>query len=50
MLDGFLRLLLIPLQWLPAGILVFLNVIISFFGIFIFGRLLKWVWDALPLA
>lgn len=49
-MSGFFQTLLIPLQWLPAGVLVFLNIVIGFFGVFIVGRVLKWLWDALPIA
>lgn len=50
MIDSILSIFMIPLAWLPDGIVDSLKVCIFVFGIVLVGRLLKWLWDALPLA
>lgn len=48
--DDFFSILLIPLQWLPSPILNLFEFFIFVFSIFIVGKILKWIWDALPIA
>ena len=49
-LRTLLHLFLIPLSFLPASIQLFFSFIIGFFAVFFFGKLLKWLWDLLPIA
>lgn len=49
-LSGFLKVFLIPLSWLPAPIVIALELVIGAFALFTVGRIFKWVWDALPIA
>ena len=49
-LVGFLRVFLIPLSWLPAPVVIALDLVIGAFALFTAGRIFKWIWDALPLA
>lgn len=48
--NNFFGILLIPLQWLPSSILNLFDFFIFVFSIFIVGKILKWIWDALPIA
>lgn len=48
--DLFLKSFMIPLLWLPDPIVAALEVCIVVFGIVLIGRVLKWLWDALPIA
>lgn len=44
-------LLLIPLvSLMPAGVISFLKFVTYFFGIFVTGKLLRWIWDILPVG
>ena len=43
-------LFLTPLSFLPSSILIFFNFVIGAFGVFMVGRVLKWLWDALPMV
>ena len=47
---NFFDLLLIPLSFMPAGALVFLKFVTSFFCVFLIGKLLRWLWDILPMV
>lgn len=48
---NFFDLLLIPLvSIMPAGALVFLKFVTSFFCVFLIGKLLRWLWDILPMV
>lgn len=49
-LNQLLDLLLIPLSFLPAGVLLFLRFVSGFFSLFIVAKLLRWLWDILPIA
>lgn len=46
----FLDLLLVPLSFLPSSVLSFLQIITSAFALFFIGKILKWLWDILPIA
>lgn len=48
--QKFLNLFLIPLSFLPPFVKLFLMVVISFFSLFLTGKMLRWLWDALPIA
>lgn len=49
-LRNLLDILLIPLSFLPLSILMFFYFIIGVFSVYFFGKLLKWLWDLLPIA
>lgn len=49
-LNSFFQILLIPLSFLPVSVLSFFGFITSFFALFIVGKLLRWLWDILPIA
>lgn len=47
---NFFDLLLIPLvSIMPAGAIIFLKFVIAFFTVFLIGKLLRWLWDILPM-
>lgn len=45
-LDDFLK----PLAFLPRSIYSCLAVIVSVFGLYVAGRVFKWLWDLLPFV
>lgn len=49
-LRSFFQLLLIPLSFLPASVIAYFGFVTSFFALFIVGKLLRWLWDILPIA
>lgn len=49
-LEFLMRTLMIPLEWMPAPCYFALDLIVRIFWIVFLGRLLKFVWDALPIA
>ena len=57
MFDTFLRflgllfdILSIPLVWMPDSCLAFLSAVFVIFGVVLGGKVLRWVWDFLPIA
>lgn len=48
--DMLLRLLMVPVEWMPAPCYMALDLIVRVFWIVILGRVLKFIWDALPVA
>lgn len=42
--------LLLPLRWMPTSAIAMLRVCIVVFSFVVVGRILKWLWDALPLV
>jgi hypothetical protein len=49
-LGSLLDLLRIPLSFLPTGVLMFFDFVSGFFAIYVCAKLLRWLWDILPLA
>jgi len=37
-----------PLGFMPVSVQLFLSFAIGFFGLYIVGRALRWLWDVLP--
>lgn len=46
----FIQVLFLPLSWLPAACVSALEIVFSILAIILIGRLLKFIWDALPIA
>lgn len=42
--------LMVPLGWLPWPCAVLLGIVASVFVMLVIGRILKFIWDALPIA
>ena len=49
-LRTFLHVFLVPLSFLPVSIQLFFSFIIGVFAVFFFGKILKWLWDLLPVV
>lgn len=49
-LKHFFDILLIPLSFLPDSIIKYFGFVTGFFALFIVGKLLRWLWDILPIA
>lgn len=49
-LESYLDLILKPLAFLPSGVQLFFGFVTTFFELFIIGKLLRWLWDILPIA
>lgn len=49
-IDGFLQLVRIPLSFFPDSVQFFINFVATFFGLYLIGKLLRWLWDILPVA
>lgn len=49
-IRSFLHILLIPLSFLPASIQLFFSFMIGVFALFFVGKILKWLWDLLPVV
>lgn len=47
-LGDFLESLFVPLSFLPLSVTVFLSTVAGFFKLFVFGKVLRWLWDVLP--
>ena len=50
MVRAFLDVFLLPLMWLPIPVVAALALTIGAFMLVWIGRLLKWIWDALPIV
>lgn len=48
-LESYFDLLLKPLIFLPPGVQLFFGFVTTFFELFIVGKLLRWLWDILPI-
>lgn len=49
-IEEYLGFLLTPLSFLPSGILLYFQFVTGFFKLLIAGKLLRWLWDILPIA
>ena len=49
-IDTFLQLVRIPLSFFPDSVQLFFNFVATFFGLVLVGKLLRWLWEILPIA
>lgn len=49
-LDVLFHVLMLPFGWLPESIVFLLGILFRLFGFILVGRVLKFIWDALPIA
>lgn len=49
-LEKFLGLYIAPLSFLPSSIQIYFDFVTGFFCFLIAGKLVRWLWDILPIA
>lgn len=48
--DALFQLVRIPLSFLPEAVQLFINFVATFFALVLTGKLLRWLWDILPMV
>lgn len=47
--EFYFGILLMPLRWLPDPVIEMLRVCLVVFTVVVIGRILKWLWDLIPV-